>query len=54
MKKRNTYLKQRIRVMFVIVEHSENIQIQFVYTEVYSLFFSCGLIPQGVKETGNF
>lgn len=36
---------------FIIVEHSENIQIRFLYTEVYSLFFSCGLMPQGVKET---
>lgn len=36
----NTYLKLRIRAMFITVECSQNIQ--FVYTEVYSIYTTGG------------
>lgn len=37
---RNTYLKLRIRALFIIVECSQDIQ--FVYTEVYSIYTTGG------------
>lgn len=37
---RNTYLKLRIRALFIIVECSQDIQ--YVYTEVYSIYTTGG------------